>query len=138
MTSSRKWRTARRTCSWRCSAKPAATPAPRLAWAPCRGAWRWEWTRVSKSVTSPSAGLVPGGAETGADRWTARANPGGVPEPHPFTPYEFFAALEQSGSASAVTGWQPAHLLVPGPPPSASAHDGGGARSTDQVRRAEG
>jgi enamine deaminase RidA (YjgF/YER057c/UK114 family) len=35
-----KRQTARRTCSWRCSARPAATPAPRLAWAPCRGAWR--------------------------------------------------------------------------------------------------
>jgi uncharacterized protein len=89
-------------------------------------------------VTSHSARLVTSAAEIGAERWNALANPGGVTEPHPFTTYEFFAALEQSGSASAVTGWQPAHLLVPGPPPSASAHDGGGADSTDQVRRAEG
>src|SRR5205814_2533839 len=37
----------------------------------------------------------------------------GLAEPHPFTTYEFFAALEESGSASASTGWQPAHLLAP-------------------------
>jgi uncharacterized protein len=40
------------------------------------------------------------------------ANPGGAAEPHPFTTYEFFTALEESGSASARTGWQPAHLLL--------------------------
>ncbi len=45
-------------------------------------------------------------------RWNALANPQGQPEPHPFTTYEFFAALEESGSASRQTGWQPAHLLM--------------------------
>jgi hypothetical protein len=85
-----------------------------------------------------SARLVASAAEIGAAHWNALANPQGLAEPHPFTTYEFFAALEQSGSASRKTGWQPAHLLMEAPPPSAPAHDGGGARSTDQVRRAEG
>ncbi len=31
---------------------------------------------------------------------------------HPFTRHEFLAALEQSGSASAGTGWQPLHLTL--------------------------
>jgi predicted N-acyltransferase len=64
-------------------------------------------------VTSHSARLVTSAAEVGAERWNALANPRGLAEPHPFTTYEFFAALEQSGSASAATGWQPAHLLAP-------------------------
>jgi hypothetical protein len=64
-------------------------------------------------VTSHSARLITSAAEIGAERWNALANPGGVAEPHPFTTYEFFAALEQSRSASAATGWQPAHLLAP-------------------------
>ena len=50
--------------------------------------------------------------------------------------YEFFAALEQSGSASRKTGWQPAHLLMEAPPPSASAHDGGGGRSSPGAQSA--
>jgi len=64
-------------------------------------------------VTANSARLVTSAAEIGAERWNALANPQRVTEPHPFTTYEFFAALEQSGSASAATGWQPAHLLAP-------------------------
>jgi len=64
-------------------------------------------------VTSNSARLVTSAAEIGAERWNALANPARVAEPHPFTAYEFFAALEQSGSASRKTGWQPAHLLGP-------------------------
>jgi predicted N-acyltransferase len=64
-------------------------------------------------VTSHSARLVTSAAEIGAERWNALANPQRVAEPHPFTTYEFFAALEQSGSASRRTGWQPAHLLAP-------------------------
>ena len=64
-------------------------------------------------MTSNSARLVTSAAEIGAERWNALANPHRVTEPHPFTTYEFFAALEQSGSASRKTGWQPAHLLAP-------------------------
>jgi predicted N-acyltransferase len=60
-----------------------------------------------------TAQLVASAAEIGAARWNAFANPEGLAEPHPFTTYEFFAALEASGSASAKNGWQPAHLLAP-------------------------
>ena len=59
-----------------------------------------------------AARLVARAAEIGAARWNALANPGRLAEPHPFTTYEFFAALEESGSANAATGWQPAHLLA--------------------------
>ena len=59
-----------------------------------------------------TAKLITSAAEVGAARWNALANPSGAPEPHPFTSYEFFAALEESGSACAKTGWQPAHLLM--------------------------
>lgn len=58
------------------------------------------------------ARLVTSAAEVGRARWNAFANPEGVPDPHPFTTYEFFAALEESGSATRKTGWQPAHLVT--------------------------
>jgi len=41
-----------------------------------------------------------------------RSNPEGAAFPHPFTQYEFFDAVEGSGSASARTGWRPLHLVV--------------------------
>jgi uncharacterized protein len=59
-----------------------------------------------------SARLITSAAEIGAKRWNNFANPQGLADPHPFTSYEFFAALEDSGSANAATGWQPAHLLT--------------------------
>ena len=59
-----------------------------------------------------TARLVGSAAEIGPARWNALANPQGEAEPHPFTTYEFFAALEESGSACAKSGWQPAHLLM--------------------------
>jgi predicted N-acyltransferase len=62
-------------------------------------------------TTKGSARLITSAAQIGAARWNALANPQGLAEPHPFTTYEFFAALEESGSACAATGWQPAHLL---------------------------
>jgi predicted N-acyltransferase len=52
-------------------------------------------------------------ADVGRARWNAFANPTGAADPHPFTTYEFFAALEESGSATRQTGWQPAHLVTP-------------------------
>ena len=58
-----------------------------------------------------TARLADSAKEIGAARWNAAANPDGLDEPHPFTTYEFFSALEESGSASAKTGWQPCHLL---------------------------
>ncbi len=59
-----------------------------------------------------TARLITSAAEIGAARWNGLANPQGLAEPHPFTAYEFFAALEESGSACRHTGWQPAHLLA--------------------------
>jgi uncharacterized protein len=59
-----------------------------------------------------TARLVTSAAEVGRARWNAFANPQTLAEPHPFTTYEFFAALEESGSASRQTGWQPAHLVT--------------------------
>ena len=68
-------------------------------------------------MTAKSIGrLVTSAAEIGAARWNALANPGGLAEPHPFTTFEFFHALEASGSATARTGWQPCHLLLDAPP----------------------
>jgi predicted N-acyltransferase len=63
-------------------------------------------------IAHPSpARLVGSAAEIGRARWNGLANPDGLPDPHPFTTWEFFTALEQSGSACAQAGWQPAHLL---------------------------
>jgi predicted N-acyltransferase len=60
-----------------------------------------------------SARLVTSAAEVGRARWNAFANPDKLADPHPFTTYEFFAALEESGSATRRTGWQAAHLVTP-------------------------
>ena len=51
-------------------------------------------------------------AEIGEAAWNACANPEGLGDPHPFTRYEFFAACEESGSATARTGWRPTHLAI--------------------------
>jgi len=56
--------------------------------------------------------LADGVAQIGRAAWSACANPDNRPDPHPFTRFEFFDALEASGSASARTGWQPAHLVL--------------------------
>ena len=56
--------------------------------------------------------LADGVGGIGAKAWNACANPEGRGDPHPFTRFEFFEALEASGSASARTGWQPAHLVL--------------------------
>jgi predicted N-acyltransferase len=65
-------------------------------------------------VTAPekTARLVGSTREIGAARWNGLANPQALAQPHPFTTYEFFSALEESGSATAETGWQPCHLLT--------------------------
>ncbi|MBU6297453.1 MAG: N-acetyltransferase [Alphaproteobacteria bacterium] len=62
--------------------------------------------------TKVSARLAGSVAEIGATVWNACANPLGATDPHPFTRYEFFDALEKSGSAMAHTGWRPLHLVV--------------------------
>jgi predicted N-acyltransferase len=58
------------------------------------------------------ARIVTSVKEIGAARWGRCANPDGRADPHPFTHYDFFAALEESGSASARAGWQPCHLVL--------------------------
>ena len=51
-------------------------------------------------------------AAVGRAAWNACAHPDGAVSPHPFTRYEFFEALEESGSATARTGWRPCHLVI--------------------------
>jgi len=59
-------------------------------------------------------GAIFGGTarEIGAGVWDRLANGQAQALPNPFTRHAFFAALEESGSATAKTGWQPLHLLL--------------------------
>jgi hypothetical protein len=66
---------------------------------------------VSKA-SELTARIAGSAAEIGQAAWNTCANPEGSANPHPFTRYEFFAAVEASGSASARTGWRPLHLVV--------------------------
>lgn len=59
-----------------------------------------------------TAKLREAAVDIGAGAWNACANPTGRSDPHPFTRYEFIAALEQSQSATARTGWRPCHLVI--------------------------
>lgn len=63
-------------------------------------------------MTGHAARIASKAAEIGAARWNACANPSGRADPHPFTRYEFFEALEESGSAEPRQGWQPVHLVL--------------------------
>lgn len=54
-----------------------------------------------------TARLVARIADIGAARWDACAGPH-----NPFVSYAFLSALEDSGSCTAKTGWQPQHLVV--------------------------
>jgi uncharacterized protein len=58
------------------------------------------------------ARIATSAAAIGAEAWNALANPDGAADPHPFTRHEFFAALEESKSATARTGWQACHLVL--------------------------
>ena len=58
------------------------------------------------------ARIAGAASDIGAKAWNACANPEGSDDPHPFTRYEFFAACEESKSATARTGWRPAHLVI--------------------------
>jgi predicted N-acyltransferase len=55
--------------------------------------------------------VVPRIADVSAAAWDACANPTGLPY-HPFTAHAFLEALEESGSATAKTGWAPQHLVI--------------------------
>ncbi len=59
-----------------------------------------------------TARIASSASDIGEADWNACANPQGLGDPHPFTRYEFFAACEESGSATTRTGWKPAHLVV--------------------------
>jgi len=59
-----------------------------------------------------TARLADSASSIGEEAWNACANPGGARDPHPFTRHEFFAAVEESRSAAARTGWQPCHLVL--------------------------
>ncbi|HEX3652454.1 MAG TPA: GNAT family N-acetyltransferase [Rhizomicrobium sp.] len=65
-------------------------------------------------MTKPEivARVAGSGVSIGKAAWDACANPQGASDPHPFTRYEFFEAVEQSGSATARTGWRPCHLVI--------------------------
>ncbi|HEY1613089.1 MAG TPA: GNAT family N-acetyltransferase [Rhizomicrobium sp.] len=64
-------------------------------------------------TTEAARGELAGSArDIGPTAWNACANPTGAADPHPFTRYEFFAALEDSASATARTGWRPCHLVL--------------------------
>lgn len=58
-------------------------------------------------MTSLSARVVAGLAEVPAESWDACAG-----DDNPFVSHAFLEALEESGSATAKTGWLPQHLLI--------------------------
>jgi predicted N-acyltransferase len=60
---------------------------------------------------SPSARLIDGMHAVDPAAWDALANPVGA-RFNPFVAHAFLSALEDSGSATAETGWQPTHVLV--------------------------
>jgi len=68
---------------------------------------------ASSEITLEAVGSA---SQIGGADWDACANPaspgGNGSNYNPFVSYAFFAALEQSGSACARTGWGPRHLLA--------------------------
>jgi predicted N-acyltransferase len=57
-----------------------------------------------------TARLVSGAAEIAPADWDACAG-----TDNPFVSHAFISAVEDSGSATAATGWQPLHIVVDGP-----------------------
>jgi len=68
--------------------------------------------RAGVKSHSATARIVGSAAAVGSIAWNACANAGASGDPHPFTRYEFFQALEDSGSANAKAGWYPCHLVI--------------------------
>jgi predicted N-acyltransferase len=62
---------------------------------------------VSKQSAPIIAKTFGSAAQIGADSWNACAG-----STNPFVQYAFFDALERSGSASALSGWQPQHIAL--------------------------
>lgn len=67
--------------------------------------------RTASTTSPPSARLLDGMSAVPPAVWDALANPAGA-RFNPFVSHAFLSALEESGSASARSGWQPAHILV--------------------------
>lgn len=67
--------------------------------------------RTASTTPPPSARLLDGMSAVPPAVWDALANPAGA-RFNPFVGHAFLSALEESGSASARSGWQPAHILV--------------------------
>jgi len=59
-----------------------------------------------------TARILHGIDEIDPQAWNRCANPGGSTAFDPFLTHEFLRALEESGSATAETGWQPFHLAL--------------------------
>lgn len=63
-------------------------------------------------MTDATARFGSSAKAIGAKLWDRLANPERLTLPYPFTRHDFFFALEESGSATAKTGWKPLHLLL--------------------------
>jgi len=63
-------------------------------------------------VTEAHASFAGTAREIGAPIWDRLARGQAKTLPYPFTRHAFVSALEESGSATAKTGWRPLHLLL--------------------------
>ena len=66
---------------------------------------------MADNGASLSVGILKGVRNIPAEVWDACANPPGQPF-NPFLAHAFFLSVEESGSASAKTGWLPIHLAL--------------------------
>ena len=62
-------------------------------------------------MVAPTARILQSISEITPAAWNRCANPDAVVF-DPFLSHEFLSALEDSGSATRSTGWQPFHLLL--------------------------
>src|SRR4051812_24907434 len=75
---------------------------------PTRSSSRGSCRQVPDTLTATIAGAA---SEVDAKVWNGLV---AATDPHlnPFLDHAFFVALEQSGSASKRTGWQPRHVVL--------------------------
>jgi predicted N-acyltransferase len=66
---------------------------------------------LADNGASLSVSILKGVRNIPAEVWDACANPPGQPF-NPFLAHAFFLSVEESGSASAKTGWLPSHLAL--------------------------
>jgi predicted N-acyltransferase len=64
---------------------------------------------ADRDCSTVTARILTGAAELSAADWDACAG-----KDNPFTTHAFIRALEESGSATAKTGWAPRHLVIDG------------------------